>query len=287
MGDPFYSNIDRKKGIDMSDKPFVVAVNGSPHAGFGNTTMMIEMLRAPLQEAGFALEVINLTQHEIGYCQGCALCLEKGACWIGDDHKKIVKKLLDAAGVILASPVYVFQVTAQMKTFLDRSLGFGHKPRSTWKPGLVISVSAGLGEVAVAEYLSSVLRIFGCYSVGRLTAIAISPGQFLGKEAVEARARDLARDLARAIIDKQPYPATEMDLRFYQFMGNLVKGEKDSAMKDDYAHWEKLGLYEGFEKYIHQTVTPVPDNPELRQAWVQHLIKEHKKRKQEKSAQQG
>jgi multimeric flavodoxin WrbA len=263
----------------MSEKPVVIAVNGSLHAGFGNTTMMIEMMRSPLEEAGLALEVIDLVQYEIDYCQGCALCLEKGACWINDDYPKLSKRLLDAAGVILASPVYVFQVTGQMKTFLDRSLGFGHKPRPTWKPGLAVSMSAGLGEVAVAEYLTSVLRIFGGYSVGRLTAIATQPGQFLGKEAVEARARALAKDLARAIIEKQSYPVTEMDLRFYQFMGNLVKDQKDTAMKDDYRHWETQGLYEGFEKYCQQTVTPVPDHPELRQAWVKHLIASRKERK--------
>jgi multimeric flavodoxin WrbA len=267
----------------MSEKPVVVAVNGSPHAGFGNTTMMIEMMRTPLQEAGLALEVVDLVKYEIDYCQGCAFCLEKGNCWIDDDYKKIVKRLLDAAAVILASPVYVFQVTGQMKTFLDRSLGYGHKPRPTWKPGMVISVSAGLGEVSVAEYLDSVMRIFGCYSVGRLTAIATNPGQFLGKEAVETRARDLARHLARAVMEKQQYPVTEMDLRFYQFMGNLVRQQKDSAMQDDYTHWQKHGLYEGLEKYVQQSVTPVPESPELRQAWVKHLIAARKELKAKKS----
>jgi hypothetical protein len=104
----------------MPENPTIVAVNGSPHAGVGNTSMMIEMLRDPLSQEGFNLEIINLCGKEIDYCYGCGFCLEKGKCWIDDDHRSIAKRLLAADGIILASPVYIFSVTAQMKTFLDR-----------------------------------------------------------------------------------------------------------------------------------------------------------------------
>ena len=43
----------------MSEKPTIVAVNGSPHAGIVNTFMMIEMLRTPLSREGFDLEIIK------------------------------------------------------------------------------------------------------------------------------------------------------------------------------------------------------------------------------------
>jgi putative sterol carrier protein len=170
-------------------------------------------------------------------------------------------------------------VTAQMKTFLDRSLAFGHKPRSTWKPGLAVSVSAGLGESGVVQYLASTLRIFGAFSAGTFTAMAAGPGEFVGKEAVEARSQDLARDLARAIKEKRRYPATEMDLRYYHFMGNLVKTHKDTVMKDDYAHWQTQGLFEGFEHYIQQDTAQVPFNREARDAWIKQMIRDHKEKK--------
>jgi multimeric flavodoxin WrbA len=265
----------------MSDKLTIVAVNGSPHAGIGNTSMMIEMLRVPLSEEGLKLDVIPLAVYEIEYCTGCGFCMEKGKCWIDDDHHKIVEKLLAADGIILGSPVYVFHVTGQMKTFLDRSLAFGHKPRPTWKPGLAISVSAGLGETQTAEYLAAVLRIFGAFSVGRLTAMAVAPGEFVGREAVEARARDLAHDLVRSIKEKRRYPATDWDLRFYQFMGNLVKNYKDTVMKHDYKHWQEHGFYDGFEAYIQQTTTKVFDDArmKMREEWVKEMIAQHKAKK--------
>ena len=266
----------------MSEKPTIVAVNGSPHAGAGNTSMMIEMLRDPLAQEGFQLDVINLAEHEIEYCYGCAFCLEKGKCWIDDDHRSIAKRLLAADGVVMASPVYVFSVTAQMKTFLDRSLAYGHKPRSSWKPGLAISVSAGLGETDVAAYLAGILRIYGAFAVGTLTAISVGPGEFMGVETVTARAQDLAQDLARTIKEKRRYPATDHDLRFYQFMGNLVKNHKDTAMKHDYKHWQAHGLYDGFEKYIQQKTRKPSYNQQARDAWIKELMAQHKKKKKGK-----
>ena len=236
----------------MTENYRVVAVNGSPHEGFGNTSQMIAMLGENLSREGVELEEIFLSQYQIGFCTGCATCLESGSCWVRDDYNSVVRTVLEADAVILASPVYIFNVTAQMKTFLDRSLGYGHRPRGDWKPGLALSVSAGQGETWAADYLGQVLRLFGAFPVGKFTAIAVSPGEFLGKEAVEARAADLARDLARAVKEGRRYPVTDQDLRYWHFMGNLIKENRD-FMVADYDHWQELGLFKSFEAYVGQT----------------------------------
>jgi len=263
----------------MMNQPAIVAVNGSPHAGIGNTSLMIEMLRPTLAEEGFELEVIHLAELDIRYCTGCGFCMEKGKCWIDDDHRRVTEKLLAAQGIILASPVYFLGVTGQMKTFLDRSLALGHKPRSTWKPGLAVCVSAGLGETDVGGYLAFLLRTYGAFPIGTLTAMAVQPGAFWGKEAVEARAVDLARDLARAIRENRRYPATDRDLRFYQFMGNLVQSQKETVMKHDFKHWQEHGLYQGFGAYIQQAPTEIQHDPGIREAWIKEMIEQQKERK--------
>jgi multimeric flavodoxin WrbA/putative sterol carrier protein len=278
------SNPSLQEDRTMTNQPSIVAINGSPHAGIGNTSMMIEMLRPALTAEGFQLDVICLTDYEIDYCKGCGWCMEKGKCWIPDDHADIVKRLLAADGIILGSPVYFLHVTAQMKTFLDRSLAFGHKPRLDWKPGLAVSVSAGYGETHTAEYLAGLLRVYGAFSIGTLTAIGTGPGGFVGQDAVEARAQDLARDLARAVREKRRYPVTDMDLRYYQFMGDLVKRHKDTVMKHDYQHWQKLGLYESFEHYIQQSRTEVQFDDSLRQAWIEEMIAGYKAKKKSRTA---
>jgi multimeric flavodoxin WrbA/putative sterol carrier protein len=266
----------------MNQKPAIVALNGSPHGGIGNTSQMIEMLRQALAEEGFDLEVIHLADLDIRYCTGCGFCMEKGNCWIDDDHRRAAEKLLAARGVILASPVYFFSVTGQMKTFFDRSLALGHKPQPSWKPGLAVCVSAGLGETEVAAYLTFLLRTFGAFPVGALTAMAVQPGGFWGKEAIEARAADLARDLARAIKEDRRYPATDRDLRYYQFMGNLVQSQKDTVMKHDFKHWEEHGFYRGFEAYIQQKPTEISRDPGIREAWIKEMIEQQKSAKKAK-----
>lgn len=243
----------------MSEHYQVVAINGSPHEGFGNTSQMLGMLGQHLSLEGLELEEIFLSQHQIGFCTGCATCLETGACWVRDDYNSVVRTVLEADAVILASPVYFFNVTAQMKTFLDRSLGYGHRPRRNWIPGLALSVSAGHGESWVADYLGRVMRAFGAFPVGKLTAIAVGPGEFLGREAVEARAADLARDLTRAVKEKRRYPATDQDLLYWQFMSNLIKENRD-FMAADYEHWQETGLFKNFETYVGQTRSrQIPD----------------------------
>lgn len=259
----------------MSSRPKVVAVNGSPHVGIGNTCQMIDMLARALDGHGVDLEEISLHGKNIAPCVGCAVCLEKGKCWQTDDHKAITTAMLAADAVILASPVYIYHVTGQMKTFLDRCLPLGHKPRGTWKPGLAVSVSAGYGETGVADYLGNMLRIFGAFPVGSLTGLAVSPGGFLGLETVRARAADLARDLAVAIREKRRFPPSDRELQFWQFMGGLVRANTD-IMADDDRHWREKGLYDSFEAYVGQEWSPSNSDPEMRKAWVRQLIADSK-----------
>ena len=257
----------------MPENLKVVAINGSPHAQGGNTGIMTQMLTPRLAEEGIELEEICLADHRIEFCVGCGLCTESGACWRKDDHAGIVGRVLDADGLILASPVYFGHVTAQMKVFIDRSLSYGHKPRSTWKPGIAVSVSAGKGETATADYLAGLLGVYGAFAVGNLTAIAVSPGGFLGKDLVEARAADLAGDLARAIKEKRRFPATDRNLAAYLFMGDLVRRQKE-FMHDDYRHWEDAGLFDGFERYMGQDFAKPPYNEAMRKQWIKEMIAE-------------
>ena len=273
------TTVQHKKEEKMDAHYKVVAVNGSPHKAIGNTSLMLRMIANSLSQEGVELEEIFLSDHKIEYCVGCAFCLENKKCWRRDDHAGITDKLMAADGIILASPVYFMHVTAQMKTFIDRSLSFGHKPRSAWKPGLAVCVSGGLSDTDTARYLEKVLRPFGAFSIGNLTAIATGPGGFLGKETVEARAADLAGAFAKAIKGEKRYPATGDDLNFYLFMRDLVTRNKD-FMVDDYKHWQEDGLLEGFEAYVKQQFAPISYDKETRKQWLKDLMKEEKNKRE-------
>ena len=85
---------------------------------------MLQYYSSPRE--GFELEIINLSDHEVRYCTGCAFCMEKGKCWIDDDHRGVTDRLLDCPRRRPGLPGLLFSsVTGQMKTFMDRSLAFG------------------------------------------------------------------------------------------------------------------------------------------------------------------
>ncbi len=64
----------KEEEIVMTEPYRVVAINGSPHEGFGNTSQMLAMLGENLSREGLELEEIFLSQHQIGFCTGCATC---------------------------------------------------------------------------------------------------------------------------------------------------------------------------------------------------------------------
>jgi multimeric flavodoxin WrbA/putative sterol carrier protein len=266
-----------QKEEKMDGRLKVVALNGSPHGAIGNISQMIQMVASALSQEDILVEEVHLSEKRVEYCVGCAICLQNGKCWRPDDYVDVVEKLLTADGIILASPVYFGHVTAQMKAFIDRSLAYGHKPRLTWKPGLALSVSAGRGETETAHYLARTLGVYGSFSVGTFTAIATNPGAFLGKEMIDARARDLARDLARAMREKRRYPLTDEHLSMFLFMKELVTREKD-FMEDDYRYWQQTGLLEGFEAYAGQQFSTANFDPELRKEWLREITMEDKTR---------
>jgi len=51
-------------------------------------------------------------------------------------------------------------------------------------------------------------------------------------------------------------------------------------MADDYAHWERLGLFGGFESYVQQEKEDTSFDPEIRRAWIQEMIARHKAKRE-------
>jgi len=77
------------------------------------------------------IEYVFLKDYHLEYCRGCKSCFVKGEefCPLKDDRDILLEKMNNSDGIIFATPNYSFQVSALMKTFLDR-LGFVlHRPR--------------------------------------------------------------------------------------------------------------------------------------------------------------
>ena len=103
-------------------------------------------------------EIVFLSECNLGMCRGCKACFTRGeeCCPLKDDRDLLIEKIMTSDGVVFASPNFSFQVSATMKTFLDR-LGFVfHRPRFHGKTFTPIVVQGFYGGGKVVEYLEFV-----------------------------------------------------------------------------------------------------------------------------------
>ena len=104
----------------------ILILKGSPREK-GNSSTLADRAAAGAMEAGAQVESIYLHGMDIRACDACDLC-DAGQCVIEDDMQPLYPKLAAADAILLASPVYWFTFSAQLKLCIDRWYGFqGHK----------------------------------------------------------------------------------------------------------------------------------------------------------------
>src|SRR5512141_1183654 len=106
----------------MSKK--ILILKGSPRER-GNSATLAERTAAGARAAGAEVESIYLHGLDIRPCDACDLCLEPGSgCVIEDDMQPLYPRLAEADVIVLASPVYWFTFSAQLKLCMDRWYAF-------------------------------------------------------------------------------------------------------------------------------------------------------------------
>lgn len=101
-------------------KKQVLILSSSPRKEGNSDRLCDEFLRGAL-ESGHEAEKLRLADYTINYCTGCGTCsmLQK-PCPQKDDAAMIVEKMLAADVIVMATPVYFYTLSAQMKTLIDR-----------------------------------------------------------------------------------------------------------------------------------------------------------------------
>lgn len=99
----------------------VLAINGSARRD-GNTAIMINKVFEELNAAGIETELVQLGGGVIQPCRACWACGGKGNCVHSTDNfRGIFEKMKQADGIILGSPVYCANVSANMQALLERA----------------------------------------------------------------------------------------------------------------------------------------------------------------------
>jgi multimeric flavodoxin WrbA len=125
---------------------------------------MLTALAAYLAERrpGWEYQEIALWDLNVNPCNGNGHCFRSGDCVYDDDAGRVIQLLLDARGVILASPNYCLNINSTMMAFIERTTRLSHRRLLEGKGALALSTSASpFGSAQAAEYLRSILGSYG------------------------------------------------------------------------------------------------------------------------------
>lgn len=101
----------------------VTTILGSPNKK-GKTSAVLALAEEKLIAQGHEIDRIDVTNYQINGCLGCYSCMrnsDAAGCVQKDDADKVLNRITAADAVIYASPLYCFDLTAQMKPLIDRT----------------------------------------------------------------------------------------------------------------------------------------------------------------------
>lgn len=217
----------------------VIGVLSSPHGKKSVTRPLVEAALSSAAEAGAETGIIDVCKLRFNYCKGCHTCYSTGVCPQKDDLAATLEMFLSADGIVLSSPNYIGNVTAQMKTLMDRMTDAVHSKLLYGKYGFSVSTAGGAGEDQTIRILNDWLLRCGAIPIGG-AGFAVSWGPKKEKEAVE-KARLLGEELVVAIKEKKSYPEAEKiraeSMKNFAFAIKMNK----ALWRHDYDHWVSQG----------------------------------------------
>lgn len=144
----------------------ILAFMGSPRFG-GNTDILLDSLISEAKTAGASCEKINLNALKMSPCIECGGCDATGICVLEDDMTPIYQKIAEADWVIMASPIFFYNITSKTQAIIERSQAcwvgkyllrrgpYGGKTRK----GIFISLGATKGKL-LFEGVTRTVRYF-------------------------------------------------------------------------------------------------------------------------------
>ena len=98
----------------------VLIISSSPRKK-GNTNALCEQFQKGAEAKGHHVDLVRIMEKKIGFCLACDSCMKNGGKCIQKDDMAAILDLYSKADVlVLATPVYFYGISAQLKTFIDR-----------------------------------------------------------------------------------------------------------------------------------------------------------------------
>ena len=132
---------------------FVLGLQGSPRLN-GNTSILLLTFLNEARRLGAYTRQIDVASMDIMPCQECDLCKKEGYCPLDDDMQELYPLLRGADLIVMATPIFFYGPTAQMKALIDRSQALWVRryvyrltdPARKWRMGLLLSLGGTKGK---------------------------------------------------------------------------------------------------------------------------------------------
>jgi multimeric flavodoxin WrbA len=187
----------------------IVAIVGSYRKAGVIDTAVDEILRAA-QDSGVQTSKIYLIDKHIEFCTNCRACMQqpgptRGTCRHNDDMAAILDQVDFADGLVIASPINFYNVTAVTRRFMERLIVYGYWPWGTGAPKFRIAKSgkkavlvtssaapAFIGKFFFRQALTALKAISQCFGAEVIARI------YFGMVAQQPDSTLNQKDLARA-----------------------------------------------------------------------------------------
>lgn len=164
----------------------IVVLNGSPRVN-GNTAALIAEFKRGAEETGNEVTVFYLHGMNIHGCVGCC-CGGKdinSPCTQKDDMELIYPKYNEADVVVIASPLYFWNFSGQLRTAFDRLFAVSEQYphyRGPQKGAALIMAAEGYGFSDCENYYEHLLEHLDWNNIGKvLCGGVLKPGDIAGK----------------------------------------------------------------------------------------------------------
>lgn len=167
----------------------------------------------------------------------------------------ILEKIVEADGLILASPVYSLMVSALVKNFFDRFGYVAHRPQFFDKFAMSMVTCSGYGAEDALEYMDKMLSVFG-FSLAPSLELQFQPGKL--SEESKYRNREKTKEAVKTLMDKietgeRDKPTLNLMIPFniFKYVSNLDKDVMPADFeyykdKEDYYYDTKIPFYKKF-----------------------------------------
>ena len=181
----------------------VLGINSSARKD-GNTALLMGIVFEELNREGIETEMIQLAGKVIEPCKACWACGGKGTCVHKNDlFQEIYEKMARADGILLGSPVYTANISANMQAFLERAsvvgdMNLGENPLRH-KVGAAVTAARRGGALNTLDAMNHFFMLQDMFMVGSSywpMAYGRTPGEALEDQEGLETMRNLGRNMA-------------------------------------------------------------------------------------------